>query len=119
MTLSDLDIAESYFKLQEAIQILSHTIKQLETFHFQKNKLKSSPIHSVTGVRAGQETEMPLTVAASIVAAAELSSSPPLIPPIMSVTQEETATSISPSPLVQDTVSNNLRKKCNYKGLND
>ena len=116
MTLSDLDIAESYFKLQEAIQILSHTIKQLETFHFQKNKLKSSPIHSVTGVRAGQETEMPLTVAASIVAAAELSSSAPLI---MSVTQEETATSISPSPLVQDTVSNNLRKKCNYKGLND
>jgi len=103
MTLSDLDIAESYFKLQEAIQILSHTIKQLETFHFQKNKLKSSPIHSVTGVRAGQETEMPLTVAASIVAAAELSSSAPLIPPIMSVTQEETATSISPSPLVQDT----------------
>merc|ERR1712165_268134 len=46
---------------------------------------------------------MPLTVAASIVAAAELSSSAPLIPPIMSVTQEETATSISPSPLVQDT----------------
>ena len=62
MTLSDLDIAESYFKLQEAIQILSHTIKQLETFHFQKNKLKSSPIHSVTGVRAGQETEMQIQI---------------------------------------------------------
>ena len=115
MTLSDLDIAESYFKLQEAIQILSHTIKQLETFHFQKNKLKSSPIHSIAGgvgIRGAgggpPETEMPLTVAASIVAAEQLPSSAPLIPPPMSVTQEETTSAASTtlsSPLVQDTVS--------------
>ena len=33
MTLSDVDIAESCSRLMEAIQQLSQTIKQLETFH--------------------------------------------------------------------------------------
>ena len=48
MTLSDLDIADSCSRLMEAIQLLSQTIKQLETFQLQKqtNKLvKSSPIN--------------------------------------------------------------------------
>ena len=43
MTLSDVDIAESCSRLMEAIQQLSQTIKQLETFHIKQLKMKSPP----------------------------------------------------------------------------
>ena len=43
MTLSDVDIAESCSRLMDAIQQLSQTIKQLETFHIKQLKMKSPP----------------------------------------------------------------------------
>ena len=51
MTLSDVDIAESCSRLMEAIQQLSQTIKQLETFHIKnlKNDL------SISTGKAGQK----------------------------------------------------------------
>merc|ERR1739846_242887 len=51
MTLTDLDIAESCSRLMEAIQQLSQTIKQLETFHVkqQQQKLKTITVTSPMG----------------------------------------------------------------------
>ena len=103
MTLTDLDIAESCSRLMEAIQQLSQTIKQLESFHVkqQQQKLKTivtSPMGgppplsslpaSTPSLPAQAPTEVPVspsvpvaeTAVASASTAPPVSKSPPPAP---------------------------------------
>ena len=96
MTLTDLDIAESCSRLMEAIQQLSQTIKQLESFHVkqQQQKLKTivtSPMGgppplsslpaSTPSLLAQAPTEVPVSpsvpVAETAVASASTAAPPP------------------------------------------
>lgn len=68
MTLSDLDIADSCSRLMEAIQLLSQTIKQLETYHA---KMKVRPSALVAAMSVVSEV---VEKAAAVAEAAALSS---------------------------------------------
>jgi len=65
MTLTDLDIAESCSRLMEAIQQLSQTIKQLESFHVKQQQQKLKTI--VTSPMGGPPplTSLPASLPAS------------------------------------------------------
>ena len=90
MTLTDLDIAESCSRLMEAIQQLSQTIKQLESFHVkqQQQKLKTivtSPMGgppSLSSLPAQAPTEVPVNplvpVAETAIASASTAPPPPV-----------------------------------------
>merc|ERR1712051_318979 len=97
MTLTDMDIAESCSRLMEAIQQLSQTIKQLESFHVkqQQQKLKTivtSPMGgppplpslpaSTPSLPAQASTEVPVSpsvpVAETAVASASTAPPPPV-----------------------------------------
>ena len=92
MTLTDLDIAESCSRLMEAIQQLSQTIKQLESFHVkqQQQKLKTivtSPMGgppSLSSLPAQAPTEVPVNplVPVAETAVASASTAPPPPPPV-------------------------------------
>ena len=90
MTLTDLDIAESCSRLMEAIQQLSQTIKQLESFHVkqQQQKLKTivtSPMGgppplsslpaSTPSLPAQAPTEVPVSPSVPVAEAAVASAS--------------------------------------------
>merc|ERR1712051_789010 len=92
MTLTDMDIAESCSRLMEAIQQLSQTIKQLESFHVkqQQQKLKTivtSPMGgppplpalpaSTQSLPAQAPAEIPVASASTAPPAPPVSKSPP------------------------------------------
>ena len=97
MTLTDLDIAESCSRLMEAIQQLSQTIKQLESFHVkqQQQKLKTivtspmggpPPLSSLPALTQSlpvqAPTEVPVSPLVPVAETAVASASTALPPPV-------------------------------------
>ena len=99
MTLTDLDIAESCSRLMEAIQQLSQTIKQLESFHVKQQQQKLKTI--VTSPMGGPPplSSLPASTPALLVPAPTVVSVPVSPSVVPAETAVACATTVPPLPI--------------------
>ena len=99
MTLTDLDIAESCSRLMEAIQQLSQTIKQLESFHVKQQQQKLKTI--VTSPMGGPPplSSLPASTPALLVPAPTVVSVPVSPSVVPAETAVASATTVPPLPI--------------------